>query len=427
MLQRTKSYFRITALLGIFFWTTSSIANVTPSRTYTLDDFYYLALQENENILNVDLDIKISRAQKNVSLSRFFPKIDVANDFSLFDRAASFGRSADSFENFTRISLSHILFDGLGSVANLKRDRALLEASKLQSKVRRLQLFEEISQVFFQYLSLLKEEENIGRQVRSTENRVQTLKERVRIGRSKETDSLESLSQLNSLKADLLQIKADKEELLKLARLVSGRDDLDDIKIRDNFPLSKLQIRKGWDSQLHEKLEFDLYKNLIKSATYEIRSKKSAFFPTVTANINTYPERPNSFNEDYWDVTFEARWNLLSGGSKYAELKKAKLEKRKVENDFSYLKRDIETEWDKLKKVFKLKQEELKALEETLRLSRKNYQTHLKEYDLSLVSNLDVIQSQRNLIDVERKYYQSYYETKYLWNSLRAFVEDLPL
>ncbi len=267
--------------------------------------------------------------------------------------------------------------------------------------------------------------ENIRQLRRFSEERVIELKERVRVGRSRKGELLQSQAQLAAVEADLSQAENAVKNFEERIEFLTGT------KIDPQF--GPLPVTKQTLSPLGEYLQKTLNRPDIKARSQEVLMAdkmidvaKAGHQPTLDFNANGYLLRTGIVEDSQWDVGLNFVVPIYQGGSVVAQTREATERKRESTLLLERLKReaqrDIKILWQNAQMVEKIL-EDLKTANER---ARATYEENKKDYRYGLVTSLDVLLALNEFISTKRRYENSIIDRELTTLQLNLAAGDMP-
>ncbi|TFG89764.1 MAG: TolC family protein, partial [Syntrophobacterales bacterium] len=146
----------------------------------------------------------------------------------------------------------------------------------------------------------------------------------------------------------------------------------------------------------------------------------SDFLPTVTFEGNYYTQRTTVSKGVDWDVMLKVDVPIFEGTETLGRSKEARAQAKAKELLYQRAKRaapqDVRDAYVKLDAAVSVQ----KTLRKAFTAAKLSYHLQRRDYTLSLVSNLDVLESIRTLHNSEREYIRSLYEAKRLFWQLQV-------
>jgi len=151
---------------------------------------------------------------------------------------------------------------------------------------------------------------------------------------------------------------------------------------------------------------------------------KGAHLPSADLLGNYYPQRPDLQKNGNWDVEIALTLPIFAGGIISSDVKIAKSQERQSEIQLSQVQRlalqDVRSLYHNLKSdLF-----QLMSLQDAFTIAEKNYKANIKDYNLGLVTNLDVLQALTAYQDTQRSLEKIRYLAKIDYNRLEASVAN---
>jgi len=109
----------------------------------------------------------------------------------------------------------------------------------------------------------------------------------------------------------------------------------------------------------------------------------------------------NKFEQkDSYTVGVQVQWNLFSGGTDYANLEKAKVNRLKVQSQVALAKSGISLKAKKLETEIRSKDADVKSYQKQLQFARKVYENYQGRYEEGMVSISDVLIKQSQELEI---------------------------
>lgn len=134
----------------------------------------------------------------------------------------------------------------------------------------------------------------------------------------------------------------------------------------------------------------------------------------------------NNYDERDWAVSVNVKLNLYDFGVKKSRVQNKKILSRINNAQIEYTRRNSDNHWQKYLNNFDLKKNELITLRRSLDRSKASYQEQLKDLDKGLVTQIDVIRSLDDVIQLEKLVIRSALDVKSLYYQANAFLGNIP-
>jgi outer membrane protein TolC len=407
---------------------TPSDIDMPDVKPLTLADCYKLALKQSE-IIAIDAEyIKIAEARFLQALSIMLPHLSfLSSDFQqggLNGASTEVGGSLVSSrkDSQRQFNVTQTLFNGFKAFAAIKGS-GFEKNQRINEKIRAEQLLLiDVSGAFY-LLKEKREDLKIFQKTRTAlRDRVKSLRKRESLGRSRPSEVVNAKAQLYSVEADI-EISRNQEVLARelLEFLVGGSI----YSIVDTYDIdASLEPMNHYVLMSVKRPDVVASKFAWEIAKKEVLIVNSAFLPEASVDANYYTQRTSSDKDVDWDVTLSITVPIFDGGYTIGRSNEAIAHARQKELEYRRLARktpyEIRDAYIKLKTAISVHE----LLEKEYKTSKLNYRLQRKDYELSLVSNLDVLAAIQSLQNAQRDYVHAMYESKRLYWQLRVAVGE---
>ncbi len=419
----TLSFFILTAVIfqGSLGWAASP---TTPS-ALTLRDCYDLALKRSETIAIQKEKIAEAEGRFTQSFSTILPRVS----YSASDKWQD-GTGGSSFTlrevPETKFVFSQPLFSGFKEFAAMAASRAEQRQRKDEKSHAEQLLFLDVADAFYLLLQQQKDLEELTAIQTILTERIEELKKRESLGRSRLSEVVSAEAQLNRIEAEREDARSQEAIARQLLEFLTGLEPIPALTDAEaTEPISP--SLDDYLSKVDRRPNLQAAQEASLVAQKEVAIAKSGFWPDVDVEGNSYTKRRGAAEGVDWDILLKVTTPLFQGGETSGKVKEAqalanqaKLQFEKTQRDAL---RDIKEAYIKAQSAVA----KCEALAKTLESAEKNYELQQKDYQRSLVSNLDVLQALQGLQDAKRDFLQVEYEAKRLyWHLKVAAGEDLP-
>ena len=318
-----------------------------------------------------------------------------------------------------KFTFSQPLFKGFKEIAALNASGADKKRQAALFRQAKLMLFLEVSKAYY---NLREARQNlvILSEMRSTlDRRVKDLDERVALGRSRNSEVQTSRADLKLIEADSAEEKRLESVSRQLLEFYTGLDRVEDL----DDALSDIRVDADpavYADKAAQRADVIAARESLRLATEEVTAARSAFFPAGSVDGNYYTRRVGFQEGTDWDLTWKLDVPVFKGTGDIGALKAAEARRRQAELEFKRIERyarvEIRSAYETL--VAWIAQE--KALREARDASQENYRIQNEEYGLSLVNNLQVLDSFRQSQDVALRWSRAFHEVKRKYWEFRA-------
>ena len=379
-----------------------------------LTKYILMALEQNKDVEIARKNILKYRQEKNLSLSKLYPELNVGANYALLKIPASTIPNTDIQPNSFILPFNFnweldYLLKNYNRVEQAKLD---IENSILELESTGLIAATDTASAYFNVSNLNKQIEEGKKILNSNKKIYEAYKKMLKIGavnivdvNLKEENFLNSLNNLNNLK------KQRGVFLTNLAYLTGNSPyNLDEMEIT---PIDKINFKGNYPENLVGSVicnrpDIKKLENEIKKAKIDITIAKKDFLPKITIiGLMSFSTIVQNFG---WDGVFAAlvagaTQNIFDGGKRIFNFKLSKVEyETKIEN---YLKADLNALKEVNESLYTLKKdyESLLNGEKNINLAEINFNKANKMYNCGKSSYLDYLDESNVYTNSNISYY----------------------
>lgn len=322
-----------------------------------------------------------------------------------------------------RITGTQPLFKGLKEYYGLFQARELARSEQQSRRAEQLKLKEQVAARLFKFLSFEAELRSLSEGQKALEKRVAELDSRVKTGRSKRSDVLSAQANLESLRSQTRVFEAQRDVEFQNLVFLTG---LNSRLKAPTFQVPKVPAIHDDLMKLassHPKVLMESHK--LKAAEDNKAMSYGEHLPTADLSGNYYLKRTGSLKDVAWDVRLDAKLPIFQGGVPTNKVREAYAKERQALMELQKAQRETELQIQSDLTHYKARIAEINSLEKAVRLSQAAYNEQVRQYDLGLVSNLDVLTSLSNLYETKRSLDRSTHELLFLEEKLRLLKETV--
>ncbi|OGS36111.1 MAG: hypothetical protein A2293_01370 [Elusimicrobia bacterium RIFOXYB2_FULL_49_7] len=301
----------------------------------------------------------------------------------------------------SRLSVTQRLFSGFRTRESLSAARSRSVQEELSFCTIKRTLFADVSRSFYDVAQQDAEVKNVSEIIFLMEERIRELKERVRLGKSRESEVLAVQSQTAQLRAQLDKINGDRANALESLSLLIGRG-ADAIQISDERTVAAAQPVDVY-------LQSALQRSDIRAAQEEVAARKSgvtfvkgARLPSLNFDGNWYLSRSGTLSGADWGALLSLTMPIYQGGVLHAKVKEEEYRLREAQESEEQLKRITAAGMRKLYNDYTAAAAQAASYNEAYERSSESYRLQLRDYRLGLVSNMEVLQALLAMFDTKR-------------------------
>lgn len=399
------------------------------SPTFDLRAAYQSALRTNEKFGVQESKIEVSEEKLSQAKGGILPTI---SGIGTYVRQQDPSGTQSSFTKPERpeakITASMPIFRGFREFSGISLFGAERDAELKSRETVVLEIYKDVVRNFYAILSLETELANLYSQIDLNKKRAVELSNRRKVGRSRlsEVFSVEATVASLVAQAELTrgQLSTEREKLTHLTGLEPSASLVD----REKLP-SDLSDLGGVDSFLSKiKSRPDVLSQNLKSEAKDsaVSLAWGAHLPTVDLGANYYLKRTGVLEDIKWDVQATLVLPIFSGGALQSQVRQAVAERKIQELQAAETLKSADEEIRSQYQNVKADIAQIKALERSAELYEKSYEELRKEYQLGLVTNLEVLQALNSFQESKRALDRAKYAAKLDYRILIAATGEAP-
>ncbi len=382
----------------IFFINSIAFVEGLDNNGLTLEKFIEYAKNNNE-IVKIQLrkirqyEEKIVQAQGGI-----LPAVSFSYQTYFRDTANNTisGQGTDS-----RIIVSQPLYYG-------SRKRETINISKSEKRIRELQLKNtlrklesDVATAFYQIAQAESDSKNTNETITMMINRKNEINERVRLGKSRESELYVLDSQIAVLRANLQKLQGEYDKAVEtLAFLTNLSTSV--IKISDvEFEPKYVDSVEQYISTINTRTDVVEVQEAIDAQLRRVRVAKASFSPTLDLNSYWYTARSGSLSNVSWDLYLLFGIPIYQGGILKSRVDEEVAKLEELNELYNMVLRSVKTEVRQPHTSLVSSISQVESFKDAYIKAKKSYDLQLKDYQLGLVNNLDVIQATFTLLDVK--------------------------
>lgn len=393
----------------------------------TLNDCYKLLLEHSELLQIKSEDIIQAQNQYQEAISAIYPQLHLLGSQRIRN-SDRFGRiSNNNSENISSnqskhpieatLSLKQPIFTGFREsyfAQAAKSEISALESEKIRSAEL---LYQDLAQIFFQTIFYAEDINILNDTAQTLNQRIQVLQNFIKLGKSRSSEveaANADLAQAKALKAQVKGLYSASKEILEF--LINQKIDQFELIAQEkskptlNFELSELI------NQAKERNDLKAANFRVESAKNQITYAQRESWPNLSLESNYYAYEDPESNRD-WDLQFKFDLPIFDAGkinSKVEQEKaKARSAKLNAQKDLRTVEKEVRIAYSDLNAA----KEEVASWQEVLTASQKSLAAQTKDYELGVVTNLEVLaaitklqEAKRSLLEAKTKQEINYFK-----------------
>ncbi len=419
MKWRLAVFSLISCLLGSF--------ELHAAQSVSLDQAFAHAIHHSESVLIKAAEVRALRQQRRQKIGGLLPTLSFETDFDYAserrDSGGSFGGGIDSWQRQAQLVLNQPLFKGGREYVTLKKSKQEIERSQYDYQVTRNQLYLEIAQAFYEVLQYQRDLQVLRKTQHLLQNRIKELTKRAKIGRSRDSAVMSSRTRLHQIKAEA----ALKQALSKGAR----RDFVYLTNLPESTPLkdNKAIDTKSLSALLTDAGQHPEIARASKQVEIGEADKKIALLahlPTLDLEGRYLLLKPQGFRPSEWSLNVNLTFPLFEGGRTHAAFKESAIRVEQERLDLRQVRKQIDLRIRRYYQLYRGVQQQVKQLKTAAHYAYKSYELEQADYEKSLVSNLDVLDSLEKYLELKQALNQAEFDQKIAYFQLNIAAGHQP-
>lgn len=361
-------------------------------------------------------DLKIQSERKTQAVERLkqargavLPNLAYAYDRSLSDR----GNGSDLGDNANgRLTLSQPLFYGARLSEGIALMKSGIKREELEFDNIARVLNARVTQGFYALVQVESDITNVRETYTAMGQRLRELRERVRLGKSRESEVLMLEAQIASLRAQEMKLAGDRDAAAETLSLLTGVPAAS-IAVTDDTPaVDSAENINAYLAAVKHRSDIKVLRQDAETQSHAVNVAKGALLPALSLNGSWYTQRTGSYSPQDWDALFALNVPLFQGGAARGRMNEEVSRLREAEDRASYGELEAATEIRRLYAALIASLEQVRALKDAFEKTEKSYNLQRRDYAYGLVNNLDVIQSMLSLLEIKSSFDRAKIEAK---------------
>ena len=286
--------------------------------------------------------------------------------------------------------MSYTVFNGGQNWNNLAASEAAVAAKK-QTLARNYQtIYQDVAQAFYDVLQYEGDMYIQADLIDALKARVDDLRDRVRLGRSRPSELLQAQTDLANAKETYEQqrgsLNASKETVAFYIGVPSGQ-----FKLKDTQPFPSAAQLESYVNASVARPDILSQLDSLRQAERQLSSAKGQLLPTVTANGNYLASQDPVSNQIDATMTIEVSMPIFDGGLILGQIHQNKELVRQSRLNVEQLQRTSNEDTRTAYVNFEASIAQVIVLREAALLAAKNIEAQVDDYRKGVVSNLDVL------------------------------------
>ncbi|MCE9625468.1 MAG: TolC family protein [Deltaproteobacteria bacterium] len=397
----------------------------------TLGECYQYALQRSETVAISEQEIARAQAIYTQALGSVLPRlslnvIEVLQDSSAnTDGAGSVG---STFTQFSRpsvaLTMNQAIFRGFKEFRALKLAK-INESQKrsLQRNAERL-LFQDVAIVFLTIFKIERDIEITQQIIQVERSSIGELARRVRLGKSRDSEAALLEADIALLEAQLEQKRGQRRTAYDNLAFLTGLQPQPAISY-DNPPVRDLKAIDFYTEKLDARPDVQAARDDVQLAKGEVKIRQGDLLPQADLTANYYPYRTGFQKDIKWDATFNVGIPVFNWET-VGKIREAKTLAKQSQLKEELTRRGAVTEVQKSYDGFVSSRNEYQKFQNATAKARQSYNLQSKDFTDTLITTLDLLQSQQTWLDALRQRNTAEVQTWLDWLNLQVTSGIMP-
>lgn len=312
--------------------------------------------------------------------------------------------NSDSATNLG-LNLSHTIYNGGQDYEEVQNAKTAIKIAENQKEIDRIVLYQNVITAYYEYVLNLNDMDNLSLLKKQSQDRVNEIRKRVQIGRSRRGELMQAEAQLASVDAQFLNGQGLINQSRERFYILTGIDR--------NEPIDYLAEARevpqdlGVEEYLTKALGREDVRNRqlqIELSERQLKLSKTYYLPTLDFASNYYINKTGgtaASRKSDWDVALVLNVPILGGGTSY-RVQESVERKQAAIYELSDYEKAVRLDVTAKYETYRRYNDQIKAYDMALQKGKNSYDETLKDYRLGLISNLDVLSSLNLYLDSKR-------------------------
>ncbi len=370
----------------------------TQSRSYTLPEVVAATLGRNEDVATARESVVQAEENYSIAKAALFPSVNLIASLTRQDvPTVGIGSAISPAEQRAlRLNLSQPLFRGFREYAGLRQQSVLSKAAKSNREQAELQLYLDVSDLFFQLMLARREFEAFQQELDANQRRRAELLRFRKLGRSRATDLLSLDANLATLEAQLEQVSNTLKASETAFKLLTGIDPAQVELLPPTVP-SSLPPVDQYLQKLSSRPDLLALEQNATAADEGIKMARGGHWPSLDLNGNYYFQRPGVLQDVKWDIQLALTFPIFQGGAISSQTAQAVSLHQQAELALDRARREAKRQIETWYLSVLSDRIQVQKQNRSVQAWKSSQEALQRDYALGVVNNLEVLQSLTNL------------------------------
>ncbi|MBV5313446.1 MAG: TolC family protein [Prolixibacteraceae bacterium] len=426
----------------------------------SLQEALKLAMQNNTNILNSELDLKMAQKKVWETTANGLPQISGKGSYSHIFKVPTLSFGGKTVLSNTEVpwdpttqsgtmsslqllsgeniylnsepgtpielglknnttfdlTLSQLIFSG-SYIVGLQATKVYYGLTKQTAEKTRLDVIETVTNTYTMIQLAEESKKILGQNLENINKTLYEISEMNKQGFLEKTDVDQLEVTANTIRNALNQIDSNLNMAYRLLKIQLGLDDaakielIDSLESGESLTTSSLSLISE-TFNIDQNVDYQLIQTSEKAAKLELNLAKSAFLPTIAGFYNhTEKLKAPAFDFAPKDlIGLNLSLPIFSSGQRMSVVSQKKMALEKAKNTRMLVSSSLVMQAGQYQSDLKLKLERFQNQKKSAELSDDIYQRTLEKYKQGMASSMDLMTSQNQYLSNLTNYYQTIYD-----------------
>lgn len=374
-------------------------------RLIDLQRAYDLSVMQSELLGEREQDIKAAKARYWQAIGNVLPsaKLVISESFEnkkTYGSSYAFGTQTQRYFE-TKLHAKQPIFAGFREFTAASGYKSEVKSRQFTKARSQELLYLDVTQAFYDALAHQQDVAVLTDLVYVLEQRDGELRRRISLGKSRESEALQSRAELAETRILVEDAQGLAKNAMETLAFYTGVP-ADEMQLSDPQILPSGEQLQGYLGRLNERRDIKAADADKTFAEKRVNIVKGEYLPTAWVEGNWYPVKdPDS--QKKWDVLLSLEMPFFEGGITTAKLREERANVRISELKLAELRRRADKETRLAFHDFMTALERKARVEEALKIADENYRVQKQDFNLHRSTNLDVLQALRKVFELKRR------------------------
>jgi outer membrane protein len=370
-----------------------------------LDACFEIAAIRSDTLAISAQDIIAAQASYRQAIANLFPTIAFQNNQDFFNKSAAQIQgnrviNGRSYSSSSSITANATLFDGMANYNRVGAASEQVNANRYTLSWNYQQLYQNVAQAFYNILQYEGDLAVLTDLKQAYAEQAKELERRVKIGRSRPADLLQSQANMATNDVAVEQMRGALAAARENMAFYLGRK-ANEFTLHDTMPFPKQEVIEAYLTKLGDRSDILAAVASMRVAERNLSVAKGALLPQVTANGSYYLTQDPASSQEYF-FGFTISLPIFDGGLINAQIKQQRAVFTQSQLQVEELRRQADQGLRSNFASFNSAVAQAFAAQEASQVSELYYQAMQQDYSHGVAALLDVITAQQTYFQNKR-------------------------